>query len=99
MSEQITLTVPAVIPEKITTSYKIIRLLLEIEDKHFILAVRSSQGEVIEVSRQGTVAIDLMRVLNKSNNTVKSMERRALEWLQTQPEGSLLIGSITGTPD
>lgn len=99
MAEQIILTSPVVIPAKSTTSYKVIRLILEPEAARFLIAVRGSQGEIIEAHREGQEATDLMRVLNKANNSTKSMEKRALEWLQSQPEGSSLVGNITGSPD
>lgn len=98
MAEQITLISP-IITQKSVTTYKVARLILSVEDAHFILVVKNDLNEYIEASRQGTIAIDLMKILNKANNTIKSMEKRALEWLQTQPEGASLIGSITGTPD
>lgn len=99
MSEQITLTAPIVIPQKTTSNYKVARLLLDMENASFIIVARGNQGEIVEAFRKGTEATDLMKILNKANGTVKSLEKRALEWLQSQPEGSALIGTITGTPD
>ena len=99
MAEQILLTTPSIIPAKTTSTYKVARLLLDPEHSQFLIIIRGNEGEIIEAHREGQVAVDLMRALNKANNAIKSMERRALEWLQSQPEGISLIGNITGTPD
>ena len=99
MAEQLTLTTPVVIPQKTTTGYKIARLTLDPEQQKFLLIVRGTLGESVEARREGTVAMTLMNQLRTANGTVKSLDKRALEWLQTQPEGASLVGTITGSPD
>lgn len=99
MAEELTLTTPVVIPQKTTTGYKIARMTLDPEQQRFLLIVRGTLGETIEARRDGAVAMTLLRQLNKANGTVKSLDKRALEWLQTQPEGAALQGTITGAPD
>lgn len=99
MAEQITLTNPVVIPQKTTSTWKVVHLLLFVGQQRFNIVVESNQGETIEAHRSGQIATDLMRILNKANGSVKSLEKRAMEWLQTQPEGVTLIGTVTGTPD
>ena len=99
MAEVLTLTTPVVIPQQTTTGYKVARLTLDPEQQKFLLIVRGTLGQSIEARRDGSVAMTLMNQLNKANGTIKSLDRRAIEWLQTQPEGAALVGTITGTPD
>lgn len=99
MAEQIILTTPTTTPSSSTTSFKVARLLLNPEQALIVIVVRGTRGEIIEATREGSVATNLMQILNKANGTIKSLEKRAMEWLQTQPEGALLQGTITGTPD
>ena len=99
MAEELTLTTPIVKPQQTTTGYHVARLVLDPELKRFFLAVRGTQGEVIEATREGAPAVALMSTLNTANGTIKSLQRRALEWLATQPEGAALAGAITGAPD
>lgn len=99
MPEELTLTTPSVIPAKTTTGYKVKLLLLDVEGKRFLLAVRGTNGEAIEAERKDAAAISLMQQLNTANGTVKSLHRRALEWFATQPEGAGFSGTITGSPD
>lgn len=65
----------------------------------FFLKVQilDEQGRLREFSREGTEAQNLIVTLNKSNNSVKSEERRILEYLQAQ--GDLPAGTYTGSPD
>lgn len=99
MAEELTLTTPITTPATTTVTYKVVRLYLDQEGQTFLLVVRGTRGELIDARRSGPVAVSLMRVFNKANGTVKSLEKRALEWLQGEPEGAALAGSITGTPD
>jgi hypothetical protein len=62
------------------------------------LAAGAACGES-GAQRAGGVAVTLMRQLNKANGTIKSLDKRALEWFATQPEAVDLQGTITGTPD
>jgi hypothetical protein len=99
MAEQVTLTTPIVYPQKTTTGFKVARLDLHPEQQRFVLIVRGTQGEPIEAVRTGAVAMSLMNQLRTANGTIKSLDKRAIEWLQTQPEGASLSGTITGSPD
>lgn len=96
MAEALTLTTPAT---RTTTTYRVAQLHLEPDDRRFTLVVRGTNGETITAYREGTDAVTLMRALNKANNTIKSLERRALEWLAAQPEGAAIPGTISGAPD
>lgn len=99
MAQQLTLTTPITTPASSTTNYKIARLFLDIEQQWLLVAVRSNRGELIEARREGSEAVTLIRIFNKANGQVKTQEERAIEWLQSQPEGASLVGTITGTPD
>lgn len=59
--------------------------------------VLDDQGRLREFSREGAEAQNLITILNKSNNSTKSEERRILEYLQAQ--GELPAGTYSGTPD
>jgi hypothetical protein len=99
MAEALLLTTPLTTPASSTTSYHVVRLYLDMEQQWILLAVRGTRGELVEARRDGAAAVTLLRTFNKANGSVKSLERRAIEWLQTQPEGADLAGTITGTPD
>lgn len=99
MAEQLTLTTPITTPASSTTNYVVARLYLDMEQQWFLLAVRGTRGEIIEARREGSIAVTLMRTFNKANGATKSLEKRAIEWLQGEPEGAALVGTITGTPD
>jgi hypothetical protein len=99
MAEELTLTSAFVYPQKTTTGYKVARLDLNPEQQRFLLIVKGTQGERIEAIRTGAVAMTLMNQLRTANGTIKSLDKRAIEWLQTQPEGLTLVGTITGSPD
>jgi hypothetical protein len=98
MPEQITLTTPIVV-SKTTTGLRVAVLHLEPENSLFVLVVSGTNGDRWEARRNGGVAMTLMSQLNSANGTIKTLQRRALEWFLTQPEGADLQGSITGTPD
>jgi hypothetical protein len=98
MAELISLTTPVVVTQT-TTGYKVARLTLDPEHAVFVLEVRGTNGELIPIRRSGPAAMTLMSQLNTANGQIKSLQRRALEWAVTQPEGAGLVGTITGTPD
>jgi hypothetical protein len=99
--EQIDLTAPVVVPERQTTGYWVGRLDLDVQHETFTLLVCGTQGEMVGCVRTGAVAVALMRQLNTANGQTKSLQRRALEWLLTQPEAQAagITGTISGTPD
>jgi hypothetical protein len=99
MAEELTLTTPVVTPAKTTTGYYVGRLLMDRDQQLFLMIVRGTNGESRGAERRGVEAMTLMRALNKANGTIKSLDRRALEWYLTQPEGADLQGAVTGAPD
>jgi len=95
MAESLTLSAPVTPPT--LTEWRVVRMDLNREEQIVYLAVRSNTGARVERTERGQTALDLLIALNKANLTIKSLERRTLEYLQTK--GDLPAGSVTGTPD
>lgn len=53
-------------------------------------------GNDVLIMYSGQIAHDLMLALNKTDNSVKSMHRRILEYLINDGK---LVGTISGAPD
>lgn len=95
MAESITYAAPIATPA-ITSGY-MIRILLEKEPWHMHLAQRVNTGEVISVERYGEEARVQIVALNTAPLQIKSLERRAMEYMATvRPE---LAGTVIGAPD
>lgn len=93
--ELVSLTTPVISAS--ITDYHIVRIDLNRKEQRLFLVAESNTGKVIEFLESGQTALDTMVLLNKANLTVKSLERRALEYMQTK--GAIGAGSITGSPD
>ena len=96
MPEQLTLTDPEVTPPKVTTDYRVVFVQKDVEAKRFIVRVRGTNGEVKEFREDDDAAITVIKALNKSNNSVKSEQKRILEKLVADGK---LNGTVEGTPD
>ena len=96
MAETLTLTTPEVVPAITTTDYRVVFELKDIEQRLFVVHVRGTNGERKEFRYEGSDALDIMRVLNKANLSVKSEQRRILERLTADGK---LAGAVTGSPD
>ena len=96
MAETLVLTTAEVTPQITTTDYRVIYLLLDWEQKLIVIHLRGTNGERKEFRYEGTVALNLMVALNKSDLSIKSLQRRILEKLIADGK---LSGSVTGTPD
>ena len=96
MAETLVLTTAEVTPQITTTDYRVIYLLLDWDSKLIVIHLRGTNGERKEFRYEGTVALNLMVALNKSDLSVKSLQRRILEKLIADGK---LSGSVTGTPD
>lgn len=94
MAELIILTTPVTAPT--ITDYHVIRIDINRKDQRFLMAVESNTGKMVERMEVGQVALDLMIQLNKANLTIKSLERRVLEYMASKGD---FTGSVTGTPD
>lgn len=98
MAEQLTLTTPDITPQIVTSSYKIVHIgLWTVPTADVIVHLLSDIGDRIEVrAANDTEALQLIQQLNTANLTIKSLQRRCLEWCA----GKLpkLAGTVTGTP-
>jgi hypothetical protein len=101
--EELVLTEPDVIPEKVTNKYHVISLTLDMttvaldgEPGLIGIILRDNNGERFTHSYVGKQAMDLIKFLNTANLTTKSMHKRVLEKLSAD---GVLPGSVTGAPD
>lgn len=94
MAEILTLTAPIAGPT--TTNYHLVSLNLDIQAQTVHLIAKSDTSTYVSRVVQGQPAIDLMHALNTANLTVKSLQRRALEYMAAQGD---FTGTISGVPD
>lgn len=96
MAEQLTLAANEMVPQKVTTYYRVVRLLLDKAAQVIAVVVKGENGEVKSFEYTGTVAQNFLTALNKANLSTKSLEARILERLS---QDGLLVGTVTGSPD
>lgn len=95
MPETLTFTTPVTAPSQ--TTAKLIRLDLQHEVQYVLIQARTNTGEVVDWEERGAAALTLLSQLNTANLAIKSLQKRALEYLASKrPE---LAGAISGTPD
>jgi hypothetical protein len=101
--EQLELTDPVVVPEKVTASYRVIALTLNwtfetIPGAPGLVGIdlRDNHDEPFSHRYVGPEAIALMKWLNTANFSVNSMHKRILQKLSAE---GVLPGTVTGTPD
>lgn len=105
MAEDYTLTTPEVVPEKVTTKYKVIFQSYDWIESYTFFKLQSDQGEILTASYGGMLADqagkdkarDFMKFLNTANCSTKSQQKRILE--QLNKDGKIPAGTVTGTPD
>lgn len=102
MSETYTLTTPIVPVEPMTTSYYLVRFVVERAPvARLSVLIQSNAGDRIEVRYSddagGTTAATLISNLNTANLSTKSLQRRLFDRLAA--DGYLPAGAVTGTPD
>lgn len=96
MAEQLNLTASEVIPQQVTSYYKVIMLVLDWEGARISIVLRGEQGERRTFEYEGNVATTLMVALNTANLAIKSLHRRVLERLSLDGR---LVGAVSGSPD
>jgi hypothetical protein len=96
MAEQLTLATSEVIPQKVTTYYRPVRLLKDIEAPLIVVGLRGENGEYKSFTIEGDTARTLILTLNKANLSVKSEQARIMEWLAANRG---LAGTVSGSPD
>jgi hypothetical protein len=101
--EELVLTDPVVVPEKVTSKYHVVVLTLDMEammipgEPGLInITLKDNLGVRSGYSYVGDEAIALMKQLNTANLTTKSMHKRILEKLSNDGK---LPGTVTGVPD
>jgi hypothetical protein len=102
MSERLTLTEPQIKPEVVTSTYVIVTIILDIQNRLFLVRLKDNNNNIREFSYGGRApsvleadrqkAILLIKQLNTANLTIKSLQRRIFEQL-------IADGKITGSID
>ena len=98
MPEVLTLTTPDVTPPVTTAGYTISFIGLQVDPTPAIVVLlKGTNGERVEVrTATDAEALALLTALNTANLSVKSLQKRCLEWCA----GKLarLAGTVTGIP-
>jgi hypothetical protein len=101
--EELQLTDPVVVPEKVTAKYRVVSVLLNMENGptssepgHIVITLRNEHEELSYYSYTGAAATQMIKTLNTANLSTKSMHKRILEKLSAD---GFLPGTVTGTPD
>lgn len=110
MAEDYELTDPIVVPEIVTTKYKVRAMNLDFEAViagtptnptpqvgQITIRLRDNNEQILVCTYVGQEAIDMMKWMNTANFTVNSMQKRILQKLEQ--DGKIPSGDITGTPD
>ena len=99
MPESLTLTTPIAPVAPVLTSWKVIRLVIDLatNEPSVLFVARSNTGVIAEAYFTGTAAMTRISAINTANLSLKSLQRLILERMQA--EGVLGVGIITGTPD
>jgi hypothetical protein len=104
MAEEYALTDPSIIPEIVTSKYKVVSLNLNMESPFagiepglVLIELKDNNDVRTNYTYEGQQAIDMMKWMNTANFTVNSMQKRILQKLSN--DGKLPPGDITGTPD
>jgi len=109
MAEELTLTDPVVVPEKVTDTYSVSALTLDsvVNAEMALPPAVSTPGMVLVTVRDnfgvtnthrytGQLAQDMIKYLNTGDFTVESMHRKILQKLSLD---GLLVGTVSGTPE
>jgi hypothetical protein len=98
MAEQLALATAEVTPQVVNAAYQIALISLQVLPvPEVVVHLRGANGERVEVRTDTAAeAQTLLQQLNTANLTIKSLQRRCLEWCA----GKLtrLAGTVTGTP-
>jgi hypothetical protein len=98
VAEQLDLTSPVVIPQRSTAAWAVLEIHLVRRPPAVSVLIESNLGERIEVRTSSEAeGLALLSQLNTANLTIKSLQKRALEWCATKL--GALTGTVSGTPD
>ena len=96
MAEQIDLINPEIRPAVTTDFYRVVYLSLDFETSFISIRLRGENNEAKSFYYENAEARNLMIILNKSNLTIQSLQRRIL--LKLIADGKI-TGSVSGAPD
>lgn len=98
MAEQLGLATPEVTPQVINANYRIAHIgLFVLPFPDVVVHLIGDNGERVEVRAADSVeAQQLLQQLNTANLTLKSLQRRCLEWCATKL--ARLSGTVSGIP-
>jgi hypothetical protein len=104
--EELTLTDPVVVPEKVTNKYRVASFTMNLEavldptkptEKGYVsIELRDNHDATSFYQYTGNKATTMIKTLNTANLTTKSMHKRILEHLS---KDGFLPGAVTGSPD
>ena len=103
--EELVLTDPVVEPEKVTSKFRVVSLLMNhdtvgstpgSEPGLMVITLRDNFDKFYTHQYTGQQAIDYIKFINTANFTTKSMHKRILERLSAD---GVLPGTVTGAPD
>lgn len=98
MAEQLDLSSPVVIPQRSTSTWAVLEIHLLRRPPAVSVLIESNLGERLEVrTTSEPEALTLLSQLNTANLTVKSLQKRALEWCASKL--GALAGTVSGTPE
>ena len=105
--EELVLTDPVVEPEKVTSKFRVIALMLNndtvtssqlpgIEPGQVVITLRDNFDKQYTHQYLGQQAMDYIKFINTANFSTKSLHKRILERLSTEGK---LPGTVVGAPD
>lgn len=100
--EELVLTDPEVIPEKVTNKFHVVSFLMDMEAMMSLepglinIVLKDNNGERSTYNYTGNAATTMIKQLNTANLSTKSMHKRILEKLSAD---GLLPGTVVGAPD
>lgn len=92
--EQVTLA--TAVPRSSITTYKVAHLSLDVIGQVVEMTAISNVGTTVSRRVTGATAVSLMSQLNTANLSVKSLQKRVLEYMAAAGD---FTGTISGTPD
>ena len=104
MAEELVLTDPIVITEKVVNKYRVSSLNMCIDEAqipgmppgYIIINLKNNYDVPSQYVYSGDEAIDFIKWMNTANFTVNSMQKRVLQKLSNDGH---LPGTVTGTPE
>jgi hypothetical protein len=101
MAEYLELSTPSVIPEVVTSTYRVVTLALTwypnaAAQSSVAIGLQDEHGGPFTHIYTGQPAVDLMKWLNTANFSTTSMHKRILQKLSNE---GVLPGTVVGTPE